>query len=73
MRWRFQVLLADRRVRIAADSALAGVILVASLFEIAKGAVEWSGASQLEVALAVLCSLPLIWRRPTNGTAARTS
>jgi signal transduction histidine kinase len=63
MRPRFRVLLANRRIQIAADSALAGAILVASLFEIASGADEWSGPRQFEVALAVLCSLPLIWRR----------
>ena len=63
MRTRFRTLLADRRFQLAGDSALAAVVLIASLVEIATGGESWSGAWQIETLLAVLCSIPLVWRR----------
>jgi signal transduction histidine kinase len=68
MRRRFRALLADRRFRVVADCALAVAILAPSLVEIATGGESWSGRGWIEVVLAVLCSVPLVWRR--SHTAA---
>ncbi|MFL5953363.1 MAG: sensor histidine kinase [Gaiellaceae bacterium] len=53
----------DARVQRASDGAIAVLLLVASLAEIAGGAREWSASAPLEVALAVLVTLPLAFRR----------
>ena len=63
MRARLRRLLADHHFRRGADALLALVVLVASLVEIAVGSAEWSGPIALEAFLALICSIPLIWRR----------
>ena len=63
MRDRLRSLLADRRFHRVGDALIAGVILIASLVEIAAGSAEWSGSLVVEILVAVACSLPLAWRR----------
>ena len=63
MRRRIRVLLADRRFQVIGDCALAAAILAGSLVEIAAGGESWSGRGWIEVVIAVLCSVPLVWRR----------
>ena len=53
----------DPRFQRGTDAVLAGVILAASLVEIGASSAEWSAAAPVEVALALLCSVPLVWRR----------
>jgi len=60
---RLRRLSADPRFQRGTDAALAGVILVGSLVEIGAGSAEWSGPVVLEIVLALLCTVPLVWRR----------
>ena len=53
----------DPRTQRGSDALLAAILLVASLAEIAAGAEEWSGPVALEFFLAVVCAVPLAWRR----------
>jgi signal transduction histidine kinase len=63
MRERLRRLPADPRFQRGTDALLAGVILAASLVEIGAGSAEWSAPAAVEVALALLCTVPLLWRR----------
>ena len=63
MRARLRALSADRRFQQGVDALLAGVVLAASLVEVAAGRSEWSASPALEVALAFACAVPLVWRR----------
>jgi signal transduction histidine kinase len=67
---RIWALLAERRFRRAADIAVAGLVLGASLAEIAAGREEWSGPRAAEIAIALLAALPLVERRRRPLAAA---
>lgn len=60
---RLRRLSADRRFQRGSDALLAGGILAASLVEVGAGSAEWSGSTAVEVALALACTVPLVWRR----------
>ena len=63
MRPRLLGILADRRFQTGSDVALAGALLAASVAELLAGKEEWSGPAAVEVVVAILCSVPLAWRR----------
>lgn len=60
---RLRRVLALRSVQVAGDVAIAALVLVVSLIEIASGGSEWSGPVGLEVLLAFACAVPLVVRR----------
>lgn len=59
---RVERVLADARVRVAADVALAVALAVAAVADIAADRVAWGGNGPEQVALALLATLPLAWR-----------
>jgi signal transduction histidine kinase len=63
MRERLRRLPADPRFQRGTDAFLAGVILAASLVEIEAGSAEWSASVAVEVVVALVCAVPLVWRR----------
>jgi len=59
---RVERLLADRRVRLAADAGLAVVLAAAALVDLVDDRVAWGGRGPGQVALALAVTLPLAWR-----------
>jgi signal transduction histidine kinase len=59
---RVESLLADRRVRLAADAALAVALAAAALVDLVDDRAAWGGRGAGHAALALLATLPLAWR-----------
>jgi signal transduction histidine kinase len=62
MHRRLETILADRRLRRAGDPALALVLAVAALIDLAHDPVGWGGSGPGQVLLALAVTLPLAWR-----------
>jgi len=59
---RLDTILADRRLRRAADAVLALVLAAAALVDLMHQPVAWGGRGPVQVLLALAVTLPLAWR-----------